>query len=112
MKKTFTVIALLVAQSALLHAAPDTTQFLKSYCTDCHGSKKQKSDRRFDTLPSKIGSLADLERYQEIVDQLNLFEMPPEDEPQPSADERAKMIDHLTQKITTEIGRASCRERV
>jgi cytochrome c553 len=101
MKKTFTVIALLVAQSALLHAAPDTTQFLKSYCTDCHGSKKQKSDRRFDTLPSKIGSLADLERYQEIVDQLNLFEMPPEDEPQPSADERAKMIDHLTQKITT-----------
>lgn len=101
MKKTFIAIAMLVALSASLHAAPDTTQFLKSYCTDCHGSKKQKSDRRFDTLPSRIGSIDDLERYQEIVDQLNLAEMPPEDEPQPSAEERAKMIDHLTQKITT-----------
>jgi hypothetical protein len=85
--------------SSFAEASP--SEFLQSYCVKCHGSEKQKGERRFDTLPSRIGSLADLERYQEIVDQLNLAEMPPKDEPQPSADERAKMIDRLTQKITT-----------
>ncbi|HIG27843.1 MAG TPA: DUF1592 domain-containing protein, partial [Verrucomicrobiales bacterium] len=82
-------------------AAASPREFLQSYCTDCHGAKKQKSDRRFDTLPAKIYSLDDLERYQEIVDQLNLFEMPPEDEDQPSDSERAAMITHLTKKIST-----------
>lgn len=81
-------------------AEPAHQAFLKSYCTDCHGSEKQKSDRRFDDLPSGIGSLDVLKRYQEIVDQLNLFEMPPEGKPQPGADERAEMIELLTQKIS------------
>ena len=67
----------------------------------CHGSEKQKADRRFDTLSAQISELDDLERYQEIVDQLNLSNMPPEDEPQPSAEERAKVIAHLTQKLKT-----------
>ena len=84
--------------SSLAEASPN--EFLNTYCVDYHGSKKQKSDRRFDNLPSKIGSLDDLERYQEIVDQLNLFEMPPEDKPQPSAEERARVIGRLTQKIS------------
>ena len=91
---------LLAAPSALLHAQTKSAKFLQTYCGKCHGNEEQEGDRRFDTLPSKIGSLVELESYQEIVDQLNLFEMPPEDEPQPSADERAGMIDHLTQKIT------------
>ena len=84
--------------SSFTEASPG--EFLKTYCTDCHGAKKQKADRRFDNLPTRIGSLDDLERYQEVVDQLNLAEMPPEGKPQPSAAERAQMIVQLTQKIT------------
>jgi len=90
---------------ALTHAAAwaddPTTTFLKNHCIRCHGDQTQKADRRFDTLPAKITKLDDLERYQEIVDQLNLEPMPPEDEPQPTAEERAKMIAHLTSQLST-----------
>lgn len=84
-----------------LAAAEPTREFLQKHCFRCHGADKQKADRRFDDLPSKISKPDDLERYQEIVDQLNLASMPPEDEVQPSAEERSKAIAHLTQKLTT-----------
>ncbi|MDG1895376.1 MAG: DUF1592 domain-containing protein [Fuerstiella sp.] len=94
-----TTIFLLVTSSTT--DADDTTQtLLKKNCIRCHGSDKQKADRRFDTLPAKITTLDDLERYQEIVDQLNLESMPPEGEPQPTAAERAKTIAHLTRQLT------------
>lgn len=74
--------------------------FLRTHCVRCHGDDTQKADRRFDTLPVEIETLDDLERYQEIIDQLNLESMPPEDEPQPSATERSQVIAHLTQKLS------------
>ena len=70
--------------------------FLKSYCIRCHGPDAQKADRRFDNLPARIVTLDDMERYQEIVDQLNLASMPPEDELQPSTAARRKIIDTST----------------
>lgn len=84
--------------SSFASASPG--EFLKHYCAKCHGAEKHKADRRFDNLPATISSMGDLERYQEIVDQLNLGEMPPEDERQPGADERARMIEQLTGLIT------------
>lgn len=73
--------------------------FLQQHCAKCHNSKARKADRRFDNLPKSISSVSDLERYQEIVDQLNLQAMPPEAEPQPTAAERAAVIDRLTETI-------------
>jgi hypothetical protein len=94
------VALLLIAVSSIASADELTSEFLQKHCIRCHGSQKQKSDRRFDNLPVEIKSLDDLERYQEIVDQLNLESMPPEGEPQPTAEERAKMIAHLTRQVT------------
>lgn len=93
--------AMVLAMSSLARADDTAQTFLKTHCIGCHGSEKQKADRRFDTLPAKITTLDDLERYQEIVDQLNLQSMPPEGETQPTAEERAKAIAHLTQQLTT-----------
>lgn len=73
--------------------------FLTRYCYSCHGQKKQKGDRRFDTLTGRIvddNSLVDL---QDVLDQLNLSEMPPEDSPQPSVAERRQVIRWLTSEI-------------
>jgi hypothetical protein len=82
-------------------AGQNAAVFLEKYCIQCHGDQKQKADRRFDTLSSKIKTLDDLGRYQEVVDQLNLESMPPEGKPQPSPDERLAMIDSLTRRIET-----------
>ena len=46
-------------------------------------------------------TLDDLERYQEIVDQLNLENMPPDGEPRPAVTKRLKIIRSLTSKINT-----------
>ena len=100
MTNPFLLILALTATSTLLADDLPST-FLRTYCTECHGSQKQKADRRFDTLPEELRTLDHLERYQEIIDQLNLNSMPPEDEPQPTAAERAKAIAHLTQRVTT-----------
>jgi hypothetical protein len=73
--------------------------FLGKYCAKCHGQKQQKGDRRFDRLTGRIvddNSLVDL---QDILDQLNLSEMPPEDAPQPTVAKRRGAIKWLTETI-------------
>ena len=94
------VLALFVFCGAVI-ADERTSKFLKQHCTRCHGNEKQKADRRFDTLPAQIKSLEDLERYQEIVDQLNLGSMPPENETQPTAAESARIIARITEQLAT-----------
>ena len=66
--------------------------FVSKYCTQCHGEEKQKADRRFDMLSLSIEDFREQEMWQEIVDQLNLGEMPPDDESQPSEAERLAVI--------------------
>lgn len=70
--------------------------FLKQYCFECHGAKKQKGDYRFDTLGRNLGNLETLESWQAILDQLNLGEMPPKKADQPPFGETAKVIETLT----------------
>ena len=101
MKTISQCVALVLTLASSMAGADElTSTFLQKHCIRCHGSKKQKADRRFDTLPEQIRKLDDLERYQEIVDQLNLANMPPEKEPQPSAEERARAIARLTRQLT------------
>ena len=49
--------------------------YLKTYCNDCHGAKKQKGDRRFDQLTGDFTQLAEAEAFQEILDQINLAQI-------------------------------------
>ena len=75
-------------------------EFVAKYCVTCHGPDKQKADRRFDDLPTEITTIDEIERWQEVVDLLNLEEMPPEDEPQPEEAEQIAMIQAMTDFIS------------
>ena len=83
----------------LLDASP-RVEFLQQYCIDCHGVDKQKGDRRFDGLTENVSGIEDLEMWQEVLDLLNLGDMPPEDEKQPSVEERLAMIESTTELVT------------
>ena len=98
-RSPLTGIALLglFSAGALQAELPET--FLKQYCYKCHGPDKQKAKRRFDTLPATIKDFRQQEQWQEMVDQLNLGEMPPEDEKQPSQAELLSAIKTLTEDI-------------
>jgi mono/diheme cytochrome c family protein len=93
---TFLLVAIEAATGAL--QAADTPQFkpdvfLSQYCTACHDAEVQKGDRRLDDLPAKVGAdLAVAERWQEVLHQLQLGEMPPAKKKQPTDEERRALI--------------------
>ncbi len=83
------------AESALSELKP----FLKKHCYDCHGPEKQKGDYRFDTLGTDLTQVDTLETWQNILDQINLGEMPPKKKAQPTPVETAPVIDLLTDAL-------------
>jgi mono/diheme cytochrome c family protein len=72
---------------------------LGAYCVGCHGPAKQKGDRRFDRLDGAIRDDDTLVDLQDILDQLNLGEMPPKEARQPSQAERRRAVAWLTARI-------------
>ena len=75
--------------------------FLKEYCIDCHGAEKQKGDYRFDTLKTDLSDIETLETWQNILDQLNLGEMPPRKSLQPSKEEWSPIVHQLTGELSS-----------
>ena len=78
----FSCLYIVVLLTIQLHASesaplkPDA--FLSRYCLDCHDGDVQKGDRRLDDLPLKVGTdIAIAERWQEVLHQLQLGQMPP-----------------------------------
>ena len=93
------VAALLLTASAACAAAPHSAQkFFADYCIKCHGPEKQKAERRFDTLPAAITHPDHLTDFQDIIDQLNLGDMPPPEEKQPPPAELRAIVALLTQQ--------------
>ncbi|MDA1141568.1 MAG: DUF1592 domain-containing protein [Planctomycetota bacterium] len=73
--------------------------FLERHCFDCHGPDLQKGDYRFDTLKTDLTDVKTLETWQNILDQLNLGEMPPKKKPRPAIEETTPVIDALTARL-------------
>jgi hypothetical protein len=73
--------------------------FLKSHCYKCHDESKQKGKFRLDTLSTDFTDPQLAEKWSEVVFRLNAGEMPPEDEPRPSAVELGRTAEFLTKKI-------------
>ena len=76
------------------------TPFLKQHCHSCHGKNNPEGDIRLDNLEVNLSSVTTLEIWQNVLDQLNLGEMPPAEEPQPTKEEVEKAIDMLTAALT------------
>ncbi|MDA0348373.1 MAG: DUF1592 domain-containing protein [Verrucomicrobia bacterium] len=93
------VVAAAVADS---HFDASLTAFVNDYCVKCHGPEKQKGVRRFDTLSLPVSDSETLIQLQDMLDILNLGEMPPEDEDErPEVDGLLQMIGMLTDTIET-----------
>ena len=99
------VIALSLLNSTPMPAADEAQvkpdAFLSRYCLGCHGTNEQKGDSRFDNLPTTVGvDIAIGERWQEVLHKLQLGEMPPSDEQQPTDDERRSVIAWIEEQVT------------
>lgn len=75
--------------------------FLKQHCVRCHGPKDPNGQVRFDEVAWGITNNDSAQRWQDVLDILNAGDMPPEDEPQPSIAELARVLDSLTGTLIT-----------
>ncbi|TWU58169.1 DUF1592 domain-containing protein [Rubripirellula reticaptiva] len=72
---------------------------LTKYCADCHNADLSEGDREFESFSLPIQSEQHLITADEIIDQVTLKLMPPEDADQPSDDERLKLVGELRDSI-------------
>lgn len=92
----FECFPLLAADQVSL--SPDA--FLSRYCLRCHDGEVQKGDRRLDNLPMSIGTdRAIAERWQEVLHQLQLGEMPPAKKEQPTDAERRNLLAWIDEQL-------------
>ena len=74
--------------------------FLTKYCFDCHGPTKQKANLRLDILDGDLLNGNSSDTWQEVLDLVNLSEMPPKDATRlPNTQSRQAAIDLLTSEF-------------
>jgi mono/diheme cytochrome c family protein len=73
---------------------------IAKYCFGCHGEDKQKADLRMDRLSPDLRKGNDAETWHDVLDQLNLGEMPPPKAKQPTPAERAVIVDWVTKELS------------
>ena len=69
--------------------------FLQQYCVDCHIGSEAAGERDLDSLDLEATNLTTQIRLQEVIDQLNLQTMPPDDAECPPIKERTSAIQVL-----------------
>ena len=101
------VFASLIAVSVPSRAwAPDEFGFkadiepiLRKHCTACHGADAQEGNLRIDHLDRDLINGTDADRWHEVLNRINVGEMPPEDEPRLSPDELRTITGWLTAEL-------------
>ena len=97
------LIALLVLFPAVANGGSYETHirpFLTRYCVSCHGPGKQKADLRLDKLDPDLIHGSDTDMWQEVLDLINVSEMPPKEATtQPRRSERQVIVDALTASL-------------
>ncbi len=107
----YLLICFAICAPALLHAqqasfSPDeagfqqkVAPFLQTHCVRCHGPEDQQGELRVDQdLSTDFTKPQSLSEWNEVVNVLNSHEMPPEDEPQPSSNDVALVVDWITEQ--------------
>lgn len=76
--------------------ARDVGPVLQEMCVSCHGAKRSESDLRMDRLAPDLMTGPDAETWHDVLNRVNLGEMPPEDAPQLSPEQRQRLVSWLT----------------
>lgn len=72
---------------------------LNQLCVGCHGPDKQEADLRLDTLDPDLAAGPDAETWHDVLNKLNLGEMPPEKAKPLSEQQRRTVVGWLTREM-------------
>ena len=73
--------------------------FIKRHCIECHRAETAEGERDFSQFSLPIVSESQLITADEIIDQVTLKQMPPEDSDQPTDDQRVALVSALRDGI-------------
>lgn len=103
----FVACALLAVLCQRISAATETpptvefprsrAAFLEAHCLKCHDESAAEGIPRLDTIPYELSTPEAAERWQRVLAVLNSGEMPPADEPQPTAASKTEFLADLSQ---------------
>jgi hypothetical protein len=110
MRNLVTTILVLSTSSLGFGQSIDPHAFLEEHCFKCHGEEKQKGDRRLDELTLDFGDRDTAWAWDEVLDMLNLGDMPPEDEPRPDTVAIKEMVTWITEELENSILVTEARE--
>jgi hypothetical protein len=74
--------------------------FLESNCTDCHGETKQKGKIALHEIGADFGNDETVALWVQVLEQLEIGAMPPDDKSQPTAAERAQVVSWIQSELT------------
>jgi mono/diheme cytochrome c family protein len=112
------IVGSLSCGAAAPGATPDDFEhrvlpYFKQHCIRCHGPEKEEGELRVDKLSTEFAKGIDAGHWADLIERLSAGEMPPEDEPQPHADETAAVVEFLSGKLKEgEAARLARRDRV
>ena len=73
--------------------------FFAKHCTSCHDGDLSEGDLRLDNLAADFADRTSSGHWVEVLDRINLGEMPPEDEPRPSESDLSQVTDWITKNL-------------
>ena len=88
-----------IAADALAARTKLVAAFLGNYCAECHSADAAEGDREFESFHLPLDSTQHLITADEIIDQLTLRQMPPEDANQPTDPERLEVLSALRASV-------------
>ena len=80
-----------VQRSFAEHAKP----IFAAYCISCHGADEPEAELDLESFADDVNVATEHEKWIRIAEVIRSGEMPPEDEPQPSAQERGEVLGWL-----------------
>ena len=80
--------------------------FFNAHCVSCHGPEKSKGKMTVHSLDGDLSTGQELDRWEQILEVLESGEMPPEDEEQPSANERSAVAKWIDAGLRTYVKKA------
>ncbi len=92
----FAVALLTICMSGVLTSAEipftEIKPIVDEFCLTCHSTKKQKGDFDLEIHASAEGMRRHPKVWQHVLGQMNDAEMPPKDKPQPTPEQREKLL--------------------
>jgi hypothetical protein len=79
--------------------AQQVQPFFTEHCVKCHGADKAEAKLRLDTLAADFQDRPTSDRWVEVLNRINLGEMPPEDEPKPAPQSLEQVTDWITSEL-------------